>query len=264
MKQRERVALQAIDEASRRLRAAWSEAKTVEHKGAIDLVTATDRELEDMIVARLTAAFPDDAIVAEEASASGVERPPSDRWVWYLDPLDGTTNFAHSYPQFAISLALARGTEGELGIVSDPLREELFAARRGGGATLNGSPIRVSPVEHLAEALVGTGFPYDSRERAAFYVAFFEAFMKRAQGVRRVGAAALDLCAVACGRYDGFWEWKLKPWDTAAGGLIVREAGGVVTNFDGSPHDLFGIQTLASNGAIHAEMIEVLKSVSAR
>ncbi len=255
------VARAAVEEAGRRLRAAWGEAKTIEYKGAIDLVTATDRELEALIVGRLRAAFPDHQIVAEEASAgSGPARPVGDGYVWYLDPLDGTTNFAHSYPQFSVSLALARAGELQLGLVCDPTRDELFVARRGAGATLNGRPIRVSDTPGLDAALLGTGFPYDRRTHADFYLGFVKDFMLRSHGIRRLGSAALDLCAVACGRLDGFWEWKLQPWDTAAGALIVREAGGVVTDFAAAPFDLYGQQTLATNGRIHAAMVEVLRA----
>ncbi len=253
-----KVALEAVGAAGRRLRAAWRERKTVEYKGPVDLVTATDRELETLIGDRLRAAFPEHQIIGEEAWTGTVERPEEHRLVWYLDPLDGTTNFAHSYPQFAVSLALARGTELLLGIVHDPLRGETFVARQGHGATLNGAKIHVSTAPDLEHALLGTGFPYDRRENADFYLGFLKDFMVRAQGVRRAGSAALDLCAVACGRLDGFWEWKLKPWDTAAGVLMVREAGGTVTNFAGDPFELYGEQTLASNGHIHESMVRVL------
>jgi myo-inositol-1(or 4)-monophosphatase len=260
MEEFSRVALAAVEEAGLRLSAAWKTSKRIERKGAIDLVTETDRELEAMIVERLRRAFPDHRIVAEEASSgASVTRPDDAEHVWYLDPLDGTTNFAHSLPQFAISLGLARGRELLFGAVLDPIRAELFVARRGGGATLNGQPIAVSRVASLADALLGTGFPYDSRERADEYLRFFKAAMLHAQGVRRMGAAALDLCAVACGRFDGFWEWGLKPWDTAAGALIVHEAGGIVTDLAGDAFDPHGEQTLASNGAIHAELVEVMK-----
>jgi len=189
-----------------------------------------------------------------------LQRPPHEPYVWYLDPLDGTTNFAHGFPHFAVSLALERGGKLLLGIVHDPLRNETFCARRGGGASLNGRPIHVSAVTDLEQALLGTGFPYDRREHLDFYLGFLADFMVRAQGVRRVGSAALDLCYVACGRLDGFWEWKLKPWDTAAGALIVAEAGGVVTDFRGAAFDAFGEQTLASNGSLHATMTRILSA----
>jgi len=255
----ERVARAAVAEAGEQLRAAWQGTKRVEYKGTIDLVTATDREVEALVVGRLREAFPDHFIVAEEASAAqGPQRPPADSAAWYLDPLDGTTNFAHAYPQFAVSLAFAHGTALELGVVHDPIRGETFAARRGRGATLNDKPIKVSDVGTLGEALLGTGFPYDRRDHVDFYLSFLRDFMLQAQGVRRAGAAALDLCWVACGRFDGFWEWKLSPWDTAAGCLIVQEAGGIVTDFRGALFDLFGQQTLATNGKLHAAMVDLL------
>jgi myo-inositol-1(or 4)-monophosphatase len=255
------VALQVAAAAGRRLRTAWAEPKTVEHKGEIDLVTATDREVEALVVDALQSAFPDHLLVGEEgASGRPLPRPRDDQYAWYIDPLDGTTNFAHSFPQFAVSIGLARGPELVLGVVHDPMRGETFAARRGHGATLNGEAIHVSATARLNAALVGTGFPYDRREHVDFYLGFVKDFILRTHGVRRLGSAALDLCALACGRLDGFWEWKLSPWDTAAAVVILREAGGVVSDFAGAPFDLYGIQTLASNGRIHAEMSEVLQA----
>ncbi len=255
----ERVARAAVSEASAMLLASWREAKTIRHKGAVDIVTETDHAIESMVVARLTHAFPDHLMIAEEsAPADTLTAPPPDRYVWYLDPLDGTTNFAHAYPHFAVSLALAIGTELALAIVHDPIRDETFVARRGGGATLNGGPIGVSSTVTLDDALLATGFPYDRREHLDLYLGFFADMVRRAQGVRRNGSAALDLCYVACGRLDAFWEWKLRPWDTAAGALIVREAHGVVTTFRDEPFDLFGTQTLASNGHLHASMVQTL------
>lgn len=255
----ERIARAAVIEAGKQLRAAWRDRKTIRHKGAVDLVTETDHQLEAFILGRLRTAFPDHVVIAEEA-ASGcpLERPPADRPAWYLDPLDGTTNFAHAYPHCAISLALAHGSDVRFGMVHDPLRDETFVAHRGGGATLNGEPIGVSTVEDLDHALLATGFPYDRRLHTDFYLAFFADFLQRAQGIRRNGSAALDLCYVASGRLDGFWEWKLQPWDVAAGTLIVREAGGGVSDFRGGGFDLFGRQTLASNGRIHPAMVATL------
>jgi myo-inositol-1(or 4)-monophosphatase len=254
-----RVADQVAEEAGRLLAEAHGKAKRIEFKGAIDLVTETDREAERLIVDRLRSAFPGHRVVAEEASAgTAPERARPAEYVWYVDPLDGTTNFAHSYPQFAVSLALARGEELLLGVVHDPVRGETFRARRGGGATLNGAPIRVSEVDDLDRALLATGFPYDSRSYADYYLGFFRDFMLAAQGLRRAGSAALDLCQVACGRLDGFWEWKLHPWDTAAGALIVCEAGGRVSDFRGARFDPHGEQTLASNGAVHDAMLRLL------
>ena len=255
----ERVARAAVDEASTMLKAAWRGAKAVEYKGTLDLVTDTDRAVETVIVGHLQAAFPEHRIVAEESAGTAtLAAPEADQYVWYLDPLDGTTNFAHAYPQFAVSLALARGCDLVFGIVHDPIRDETFVAHRDRGARLNDEPIAISGTDVLDAALLATGFPYDRREHRDFYLAFFGDFMMRAQGIRRNGSAALDLCYVACGRLDGFWEWKLRPWDTAAGVLVVREAGGMVTNFRGGPFDLFGAQTLASNGSLHAAMVGIL------
>jgi myo-inositol-1(or 4)-monophosphatase len=255
----ERAARAAVDEAAALLRAAWCETKTIRHKGDVDLVTDTDHNVEAMVVARLRAAFPDHHIIAEEGHGDGpLLATDDDTYVWYLDPLDGTTNFAHGYPQFAISLALARGQELELALVHDPIRDETFAARRGAGATLNGARLGVSAVTALPQALVATGFPYDRRDHTDYYLGFFKDFVRGAQGVRRNGSAALDLCYVACGRLDGFWEWKLRPWDVAAGTLIVREAGGLVTDFRGAAFDLHGNQILASNGHLHAAMADLL------
>jgi myo-inositol-1(or 4)-monophosphatase len=255
----ERVARAAVGEASALVRAAWREAKTIVHKGAVDIVTETDRTVEALIVAHIQRAFPDHLVVAEESSTGVALHPPAaDVDVWYVDPLDGTTNFAHAYPHFAVSLALAHGAELMFGIVHDPIRDETFVAERGRGARLNDDAIAVSTTPDLGSALLATGFPYDRRTHLEFYLGFAADFIKRAQGVRRNGSAALDLCYVACGRLDGFWEWKLRPWDTAAGALIVREAGGAVSDFRGSAFDLFGEQTLASNGLLHSEMTRIL------
>jgi len=255
----ESVARDVVLEAGERLRAAWRRHKVIHYKGAVDLVTETDKELEALIVGRLRRAFPDHRIVAEEGS-TGAASASLDDYVWYLDPLDGTTNFAHDFPHFAISLALARKNDLVFGIVHDPIRDETFWATRGGGATLNDTPIHVSAVDDLDRALLATGFPYDRREHGEFYLGFVLDFMRRVQGIRRTGSAALDLCYVACGRFDGMWEWKLRPWDVAAGGCILGEAGGSVTDFLGGPLDLFGTQTLGSNGHLHSQLVDVLRA----
>jgi myo-inositol-1(or 4)-monophosphatase len=257
----ESVARDVVTEAGERVRSAAQHAKHIHYKGAVDLVTETDREVEALVVGRLRQSFPDHVIMGEEASeGTSPQRPRPTEYAWYLDPLDGTTNFAHGFPHFAVSLALARGSDLLLGMVHDPMRGETFSARRGGGAALNGRAIRVSTRDDLGHSLLATGFPYDRREHTDFYVGFFADFLHQARDVRRAGAAALDLCYVACGRFDGFWEWKLRPWDTAAGALIVREAGGTVTAFLGETFDPFGEQTLASNGRIHAAMVRVLRT----
>ena len=254
-----RIAHQAVEEAAAYLRGAVGRQQRVEYKGAVDLVTETDRAVEALLVERLRRAVPDHLIVAEEGSAgAGPARPQAGQYAWYLDPLDGTTNFAHGHPHFAVSLGVARDGVLLLGVLADPLRGETFAAERGRGATLNGRPIRVSATAELRHALLATGLPYDRRQHADRYLDTIKAFMLQAQGIRRAGSAALDLCYLACGRFDGYWEWKLSPWDTAAGVLIVGEAGGVVTDFSGAPFDLYGQETLASNGLLHAEMAAIL------
>jgi myo-inositol-1(or 4)-monophosphatase len=253
----ERVAHAAAARAGALLRSRYRERQEVTFKGEVDLVTAADRDAERLIVDAIRSAFPTHGIVAEESPPELGEDPHR----WYIDPLDGTTNFAHGYPQFAVSIALAHGEDVLLGIVYDPVREESFSALRGQGARLNGAPIRVSETDRLAYALLGTGFPYDRRQHAAFYVAFLAEAMRRSQGVRRSGSAALDLCYLACGRLDAFWEWKLRPWDLAAGRLIVEEAGGRVSDFTGGPHRLSGEETAASNGHLHAALLDMLADV---
>lgn len=253
------MALRAARAAAAIIRSAWERARTVEYKGPVDLVTATDREAEAAIVAVVRSAFPDHRIVAEESSHKEFERPRPGTPAWYVDPLDGTVNFVHRVPHFAVSIAFALGEEVQLGLVVDPMRNEEFLAERGRGATRNGQRVAVSSVDQLGQALLATGFPYDRRTHAAYYLRFFRAFVERAQDVRRFGSAALDLCWVACGRYDGFWEWRLHPWDVAAGSLIVREAGGLVSDFSGHPLDLFGEQILAANPHLHQPMLTVLR-----
>lgn len=225
-------------------------------KGPIDLVTKTDLEAEEAVVSILRGAFPSHGILAEE-------RDPYNRdseFLWLVDPLDGTTNFAHSYPVVAVAIALMRGDEIILGVVLEPLRGDLFTAERSAGAILNGAPIRVSDVAVVDDSLVCTGFPYSIREDPGDNLANFSKFCLRAQGVRRDGAAALDLCHVAAGRFDGFWERGLKPWDTAAGTLILRESGGTATDFSGNEFNPFLNEIAASNGKIHDEMLSVLNS----
>jgi myo-inositol-1(or 4)-monophosphatase len=251
----ESAARLAAERAGTIVKERWHDRGRIERKSSeIDLVTDVDRAAEAVILDVLGSAFPEHAILAEESGSRG-----DHEFLWLVDPLDGTTNFAHQYPQVSISLALRRGDETMLGVVYDPIREELFVARRGAGAFLNDRRLTVSRTPALEESLLASGFPYDRREKADFYLSFFKAFMLQTQGIRRAGSAALDLCWVGAGRVDGFWEWNLKPWDTAAGALVVQEAGGRVSDFCGERHDLFGNQTLASNGRIHAEMVDVLR-----
>jgi myo-inositol-1(or 4)-monophosphatase len=253
------VAWEAANAAGTLIRAAWQQPKRIDYKGAIDLVTSVDRDAERRIVETLQKHFPQHSILAEEETDQ-VGTEVSHRWI--IDPLDGTTNFAHGYPQVCVSVALERDGEVILGLVYDPLRSECFRAAKGQGATLNGSPVRVSGVQELDKALLATGFPYDHREKADFYLAFFKAFTIRSQGIRRNGSAALDLCYVASSRVDGFWELKLQPWDTAAATLIVEEAGGRVSDLSGNEFSIWGDETLASNGAIHDEMVSIARSVA--
>ena len=239
------------------IRRAGAESRAIERKSSVDLVTQVDRASERLILERLVMAFPGHAIVAEESAPQ-----PSDdtRPCWYVDPLDGTTNFVHGLPHCAVSLAMTVPPgRVDVAVVYDPFKDELFSAMRGEGATLNGRPIRPSAAGLLDEALFVTGFPYDRRENTAFYLSYFEAFLRRCRDLRRFGSAALDLCYVACGRFDGFWEWRLKPWDTAAGWLIVEEAGGRVTDFDGRTYDPWLPRIVATNGALHREALDVLK-----
>ena len=221
-----------------------------EYKGEADLVTDADRASEHLIVSRLHQRWPEHSIVAEEGS----RRHSESSYRWYVDPLDGTTNFAHGYPVFCVSIGLEAAGVPQAGVLYDPTRDELFSAERGAGARLNGEPIRVSNLPNLSEAILGTGFPSYKRHQNP-NIHFYHQLTLRSHGVRRAGSAALDLANVAAGRYDGFWEFNLNPWDTLAGVLLVLEAGGRVTRFDGSPWQLDSRETLASNGLLHNELI---------
>jgi myo-inositol-1(or 4)-monophosphatase len=221
----------------------------------INLVTEVDRACEALIVETVHRERPDDAILAEEG---GGEDRSDATWRWIVDPLDGTVNYAHGYPCFCVSIGVERDGERRVGVVYDPLRDELYQAVLGGGASRNGRPIRVSGETRLDRALLATGFAYDVRRSAQDNLDHFAALLKAARALRRGGAAALDLCYVACGRLDGFWELKLHPWDIAAGILIVEEAGGRVTGLKGGPPPHSGRDIVASNGRIHDELLRVL------
>lgn len=253
----EQVALRAARAAGRIHLQRLSRSKVTSKTNPIDLVTEADRESEQAVIRTLGRAFPDHAILAEESGANA--RLSEHRWI--IDPLDGTTNFAHGFPQFCVSIAYERRGRVQLAVVFDALKRELFVAARGRGARLNARPIHVSTTPSLDLALLATGFPYDRRERRNFYFTFWEAFMMRTQGVRRTGSAALDLCYVACGRVDAFWEFGLRPWDVAAGALIVAEAGGRATNLDGTGLNLEARKILASNGKLHRAMRDTIAKV---
>jgi len=226
-------------------------------KGDVNPVTRTDTASEELIRARLRSAFPDHRILAEEGGGDAWQEPGPP--IWLVDPLDGTNNFAHGFPHVGISIALLADGELAVGVVYDPLREETFAASAGGGATLNGEPIHVSGVRRLADAFLATGFPYDRRTAPDNNTARLDHFVRRSMGVRRAGVACLDMAYVACGRFSGFWEPRLKPWDVSAGILLVREAGGRATDFDGTPDCISGVEIVASNGHIHEEMLQVIR-----
>jgi myo-inositol-1(or 4)-monophosphatase len=247
-------AIRVAKDAGRVLRDRVGTRFDIDHKGSINIVTEVDLASERLIREAISTYYPRHEILAEEGglSESGSE------YRWIVDPLDGTTNFAHGYPIFCVSIALECSGEVVLGVVYDPMRDELFTAEQGGGAALNNKPIHVSKTAELMQGLLSTGFPYDIKTSKMTNLDHWANFAMNAQALRRDGAAALDLCYVACGRFDGFWELNLSPWDTAAGALIVAEAGGRVTDFAGDPFSNYKTEVLASNGLIHDRMIEVL------
>jgi myo-inositol-1(or 4)-monophosphatase len=229
----------------------------VTNKGRINLVTEADHASEAHIKKLILDRYPDHQILAEE---SGAHTAQSD-YIWIIDPLDGTTNFAHGIPCYAVSIGIEHRGEMLAGVIYDPSRDEMYTAERGAGSFLNGTRISVSKVTNVEQALLVSGFPYDVREMMKAYLPAWEAFLARAQGVRRLGAAAIDMCYVACGRFDGFWEFGLNPWDTAAGWLLIEEAGGKVTQSDGTPFRNSEADLLSSNGHIHDEMMEILANI---
>lgn len=251
-------AIQTARDAGRILAERFGRSIEITNKSELDLVTESDLASERLIIDRIRTYYPRHAILAEESGASEpADRDRQSDWRWIIDPLDGTTNYAHGYPCFCVSIGLEHQGRMEVGVVYDPLRDEMFAAERGQGAALNGRRIRVSTAPTLAGALLCTGFPYDVRERNEF-ARHFANFIMNAQGVRRDGAAALDLAYVAAGRFDGFWEEGLKPWDVAAGILLIEEAGGRVSNYRGEPMNIDTPPIVASNGLVHEEMMRVL------
>ncbi len=254
-------------EAGARLREFFAQGVKTEYKGDVDLVTVADRTVEKLIRTRFSEQFPDHGIYGEEGTRDGLDR----EYRWYVDPLDGTTNFAHGFPQFCVSLGLEHRPAGTLpdqdgklvaGVIYDPLRDELFAAEKGKGATLNGKALHTSAIGELAEALLATGFPSRKRHSSP-NIHFYQEFTLRSHGVRRAGSAALDLAYVAAGRLEGFWEFNLNPWDTAAGILLIEEAGGRVTDFSGHHYRIDSQEILASNGRIHAELLALFADLFA-
>ena len=254
-------------EAGARLREFFAQGVKTEYKGDVDLVTVADRTSEKLIRERLAAAFPEHGIFGEEGTRERLEAG----YRWYVDPLDGTTNFAHGFPHFCVSMGLEQrpaglepGQDGTLvaAVLYDPLLDEMFTAERGRGALLNGKPMRVSRTPDLAEALVATGFPSQKRH-ASPNIHFYQEFTLRSHGVRRAGSAALDLAYVAAGRMEGFWEFNLNPWDTAAGFLLVEEAGGRITDFSGAKYKLDSREVLASNGLIQDELLDLFREMFA-
>lgn len=231
---------------------------TVSKKGDINLVTEADLASEKHILEKINSHYPKHAVLAEESGESALVIDGGSRWKWIIDPLDGTTNYAHGYPCFCVTLALEHEGEIVLGVTHDPTRNEIFSAEKGQGASLNHKPIRVSATEKLSEALIVTGFPYDIALREKF-AGHLTQFVLKSRGVRRDGSAAIDMAYVACGRFDGFWEEGLNPWDVAAGFLLIREAGGEVSYYDGAKFNIYTPPICASNGAIHSEMLEILK-----
>ncbi len=255
------------EEAGARLREFLAQGVETEYKGDVDLVTVADRTAEKLIKDRLGVAFPEHGVFGEEGTRERLEA----EFRWYVDPLDGTTNFAHGLPQFCVSMGLEQrpvgikpGEDGTLvaAVIYDPMRDELFTAERGRGAWLNGKPMQVSHTPELAEALLATGFPSQKRHDSP-NVHFYHEFTLRSHGLRRAGSAALDLACVASGRMDAFWEFNLNPWDTAAGILLVEEAGGRVTDFSGGNFKLDSREVLASNGLIHGELVALFSDMFA-
>jgi len=238
------------------LKEKFSKAHTIHYKGDINIVTEADRMSENLIMEAISRRFPDHGILSEESPA--VTGAGKMRWI--VDPLDGTTNYAHGYPVFCVSIALEIEDKIFLGVIYDPMRDDMFVAVRGEGAFLNDKKITVSPVKDLSRSLLATGFPYDIRESKENNLDYFNAMAVKVQAIRRAGAAALDLAYLAAGRFDGFWELKLKPWDTAAASLMVEEAGGVVSDIAGKKWNLYSPNLLASNGLIHEQMLAVFRA----
>ncbi len=245
--------LEALAKAGKIIRASFGKKLKITKKGEFNLVTEIDKASEKAIVELILKRFPGHSILAEESPAlQGSEC----RWI--IDPIDGTTNFTHGFPVFSVSIGFEQNGRLEMGGVLDPTRNELFFAERDKGAFLNGERIHVSKAKSLSEALVVTGFPYDRKKNPEDYLSMLRSFLTKVQCIRRTGSAAIDLCYVACGRFDGYYEMHLSPWDKAAGMMIAKEAGGQLTDFSGRPLTLTGRQNLATNGWVHEEMLRAL------
>lgn len=230
---------------------------TIDFKGRIDIVTDVDRRSEEMLISRITAAYPDHDIITEESAGKQL----GNRARWILDPIDGTTNYAHGFPFFCVSIALELDGEIIIGVINSPVLQEVFVCEKGKGSFLNGERLAVSPTEDLAKSFLATGFPYDIAQNPYNNINYFSGMALQSLAIRRAGSAALDLAYVATGRFDGFWELKLHPWDTAAGWLLVREAGGTITQMSGDDYFLESPTILASNGKVHRQMIDALGAI---
>jgi myo-inositol-1(or 4)-monophosphatase len=246
-------------EAGRLLKSKLNDRHTIDFKGEIDIVTEADRMSEALILSAIRRQYPGHDVLAEESSAT--HNGSSFRWI--IDPLDGTTNYAHGYPVFCVSIALEIEGDICLGVVFNPMLDEMFVAEKGGGAYLNGHNLSVSKTAILSHSLLATGFPYDIRENKNNNINYFTEMARKVQAIRRAGSAALDLAYVAAGRFDGFWELKLMPWDTAAGCLLVQEAGGLITDLAGLPFHLHSPHVIASNRLLHQDMIAVFRQTAA-
>lgn len=258
MKELKDFAVNLAQQAGGLLADKFNQPHEIQYKGEINLVTEADKMSEDLIIAAIIKSYPDHGILSEESPAYNSQAGLR----WIVDPLDGTTNYAHGYPVFCVSVALEREGEIVLGVIYDPMREDLFIAERGGGAYLNGKRLNVSATATLSRSLLATGFPYDIRESADNNINHFKLMAMEAQAIRRAGSAALDIAYLACGRFDGFWELRLMPWDMAAACLMVQESGGVISNIAGDRWDIYSTDVLVSNGLIHEQMISVLKASS--
>lgn len=258
------TAVEAVVRAGEVQMASFGRVREIGKKGAIDLVTEVDVAVERAFRATIAERFPDHAVLGEEMATDADRLGARPRFCWVFDPLDGTTNFAHGLPVFCASLGFEVDGVAMVAAVYDPTRQELFTAERGLGARLNGRRLAVSQAEALIDGMLCTGFPYDVHQRTDEVVGLFAEFVRRARAVRRLGSAALDLCYVAAGRLDGFWEAGLKPWDTCAGALIAEEGGAVVTTWTGEPYDSRAGSLVASNGRLHAQMLEVIAAFEAR